>query len=53
MVESSTRVERTLRLDAPLAEAWEMLLDVPRWGMLFPHVDTIDDDPTVDPPRYL
>ena len=42
MVESSTRVERTLRLDAPLAEAWEMLLDVPRWGMLFPHVDTIE-----------
>ena len=42
MVESSTRVERTLRLPAPVADAWALLLDVPRWGMLYPHVDTIE-----------
>ena len=42
MVEVVTRVERAVRLAAPLEAAWALLQDVPRWGRLFPHVEAVE-----------
>ena len=42
MVHARSRVERQFRLGAPVEAAWELLRDVPRWGVLFPHVVSVE-----------
>ena len=42
MVEVATRVERRVRLAAPVEDAWALLQDIPRWGALYPHVASIE-----------
>ena len=45
MVEVETRVERAFRLAVPVEAAWALLRDVPRWGVLFPHVEAVEPLP--------
>ena len=42
MVHATSHVRRTFRLAAPVGAAWALLADVPRWGVLFPHVETVE-----------
>ena len=42
MIRTTARVRRDFRLAAPVEAAWTLLSDVPRWGALFPHVETVE-----------
>lgn len=53
MVEAHARIERTRHLDASPADAWAVLQDVPRWGRLFPHVESVEPYPEAGPHVFL
>ena len=38
MITVDTRIERALHLPVSVEDAWAFLIDVPRWGVLYPHV---------------
>ena len=48
MIEARARIERERHLSAPLEDAWAVLIDVTRWGPLFPHVDSVVPYPAGD-----
>ena len=45
MIEARALIERTRTLPADLEDAWALLTDVPRWGVLFPHVTSVEPYP--------
>ena len=49
MAEIPVDLARRFALPVPVEEAYAFLQDVPRWGLLFPHVERIDpeDEPQV------
>ena len=53
MIEARARVERARRLAAAPDAAWALLRDVPRWGRLFPHVDSVEPYPEAGPDAFL
>lgn len=42
MVHAHTQIDRAFRLPAPVEAAWALLADVPRWGVLFPQVVSVE-----------
>ena len=42
MVHATAHIQRRFRLAAPVEAAWALLTDVPRWGVLFPHVESVE-----------
>ncbi len=45
MIEARARIERERHLSAPIEDAWAVLVDVSKWGPLFPHVDSVEPYP--------
>lgn len=45
MIAVTAHVARAFRLDASASAAWALLRDVPRWGVLFPHVEAVEPLP--------
>ncbi len=42
MIRAASRIQRSFQLAAPVEAAWALLADVPRWGVLFPHVASVE-----------
>ena len=42
MIRAAARIQRSFQLAAPVEAAWALLADVPRWGVLFPHVESVE-----------
>lgn len=42
MVRATSHIQRRFRLSASVEAAWALLADVPRWGVLFPHVEAVE-----------
>ena len=50
MIRARSQIRRDVRLAAPVERAWALLADVPRWGVLFPQVVSVQP---FDPPGGL
>lgn len=53
MIEASSRIERSFHLSVPVEVAWALIDDVPRWGALFPHVESVEPYPEAGPTAFL
>ncbi|MEM1116460.1 MAG: SRPBCC family protein [Bacteroidota bacterium] len=49
MIEVPLQIERAFTLPVAPEAAWDLLADVPRWGRLFPHVETVEPLPEAGP----